>query len=102
MKRPNTIEAYIYLVQSALDDVIDLKMSAEYDMEDMGEVVSFVGDLESEVNKLLSELKSGNYKFADEDLSLMSIVNAQNEFMLPFKSLFRRINDTHRKGLESI
>ncbi len=102
MKRPNTLDAYIYLVQSALDDVIDLKMSAEYDMEDMGEVVSFVGDLEREVNKLLSELKSGSYEFADEDLSLMSIVNAQNKLMLPFKSLFRLINDTHRRGLEKI
>lgn len=100
MKRPNTIEAYIYLVQSAMDDVIDLKMSAEYDMEDMGEALSFVGGLEVELNKLLSDLNSGSYKFVDEDLELMSIVNAQNDLMLPFKSLFIRINNTHRKGLE--
>ncbi len=100
MKRPNTIEAYIYLVQSAMDDVIDLKMSAEYDMDDMGEALSFVGGLEVELNKLLSDLNSGSYKFVDEDLELMSIVNAQNDLMLPFKSLFIRINNTHRKGLE--
>ncbi|MFV1982353.1 MAG: hypothetical protein ACC657_02345 [Thiohalomonadales bacterium] len=100
MKRPNTIESYIYLVQSALDDVIDLKMSAEYDMEDMGEALSFVGGLEVELRKLLSNLNSGSYKFVNEDLELMSIVNAQNNLMLPFKSLFIRINDTHRKGLE--
>lgn len=100
MKRPNTIDAYIYLVQSALDDVIDLKMSAEYDMEDMGEALSFVDELENEVKKLLSNLKSDNYEFKDEDLPLMSIVNAQNDLMLPFKNLFLRINDTHRKGLE--
>jgi hypothetical protein len=100
MKRPATIEAYIYLVQSALDDVIDLKMSAEYDMEDMGEALSFVDGLEIEISKLLSDLKSGDYEFVDEDLSLMTIVNAQNNLMLPFKTLFFRINDTHRKGLE--
>jgi len=99
MKRPNTIEDYVYLVQSALDDVIDLKMAAEYDMEDMGEALSFVDNLETEVTKLLSELKSGNYEFKDEDLPLMSIVNAQNDLMLPFKTLFTRINATHRKGL---
>jgi hypothetical protein len=102
MKRPSSLEAYIYLVQSALDDVIDLKMSAEYDMEDMGEVISFVGELETKVTQLLSDLKDGTYEFKDEDLSLMTIVNSQNNFMLPFKSLFYRINDTHRKGLESI
>ncbi|MFV2060292.1 MAG: hypothetical protein ACC653_06370 [Gammaproteobacteria bacterium] len=100
MKRPITIEAYIYLVQSALDDVIDLKMAAEYDMEDMGEALKFVNELESEVNKLLLDLKSGEYKFNDEDLPLMTIVHAQNNLMLPFKTLFFRINDTHRKGLE--
>lgn len=100
MKRPTTKEAYIYLVQSALDDVIDLKMSAEYDMDDMGAVLSFIGELEKEVTQMLSDIKSGSYEFKDEDLPLMNIVNAQNDFMLPFKSLFMRINDTHRKGLE--
>jgi len=101
MKRPATIEAYIYLVQSALDDLIDLKMSAEYDMEDMGDALSFVDGLEFEVNKVITDLKSGDYEFADEDLSFMQTVNAQNDLMLPFKNLFFRINDTHRKGLET-
>ncbi len=100
MKRPNNKEAYIYLVQSALDDVIDLKMSAEYDMDDMGAVLSFIGELEKEVTKLLSDIKTDNYEFKDEDLPLMNIVNAQNDFMLPCKSLFMRINDTHRNGFE--
>lgn len=102
MKRPNTMEAYIYLVQSALDDVIDLKMSAEYDMEDMGDALSFVTVLENDVRKLLDDLNSTNYKFIDEDLAFMTIVYAQNDLILPFKSLFFRINDTHRKGLEQI
>lgn len=100
MKRPHTMEAYIYLVQSALDDIIDLKMSAEYDMEDMGEALGFVGELEVEINKLLSDLKANSYEFKDEDLSLMSIVNAQNDLILPFKNLFSQINNTHRNGLE--
>jgi len=100
MKRPSTMEAYIYLVQSALDDVIDLKMSAEYDMEDMGDALSFVAALETDVRKLLEELNSTQYNFKDQDLALMSIVNAQNDLILPFKSLFFRINDTHRNGLE--
>jgi len=100
MKRPTTTEAYIYLVQSALDDVIDLKMSAEFDSDDMAEVFNFVDNLEVEVVKLLADIKSGSYEFKDEDLPLMTIVHAQNNFMLPFKGLFERINDTHRKGLE--
>ena len=99
VKRPATMEDYIELVESALFDVEELRMSVEFDMEFMEGALSFIEPLEKGLRDLLNSLKDGSYEFADEDLPFMPIVEAQQNVMLPFKPVLRQINETHRKGL---
>ena len=99
VKRPATMEDYIELVESALFDVEELRMSVEFDMEFMEGALSFIEPLEKGLRDLLNSLKDGSYEFADENLPFMPIVEAQQNVMLPFKPVLRQINETHRKGL---
>ena len=101
VKRPATMEDYIELVESALFDVEELRMSVEFDMEFMEGALSFIEPLEKGLRDLLNSLKDGSYEFTDEDLPFMPIVEAQQNVMLPFKPVLRQINETHRKGLSS-
>jgi hypothetical protein len=45
-------------------------------------------------------MEDGSYHFENKDLPFMPIVEKENEKSLPFKFLLRRINETHRYGLE--
>ena len=77
----------------------DLRMSAEYDVEEMGDALGFVDDLERGVRELIGALKDGSHRFGGDDLPFMSIVRQQSDLVLPFKGLLRDINNVHRKGL---
>ena len=99
VKRPATMEDYIELVESALFDVEELRMSVEFDMEFMESALSFIEPLEKALRDLLDSLKDGSHEFADTDLPFMPIVESKQNVMLPFKPLLRQINETHRKGL---
>ncbi|UCE89098.1 MAG: general secretion pathway protein GspF [Pseudomonadota bacterium] len=99
MQEVNTIEDYIELVEQALFEVKDLRMSAEYDVEEMGDALGFVDDLDRGVRELLNALKDGTHRFGGDDLPFMAIVRQQSDLVLPFKGLLRDINNAHRKGL---
>jgi len=101
VKRPASMEDYIELVKSALFDVEELRMSVEFDMEFMEPALGFVQPLEKGLQDLLNALQDGSHEFADEDLPFMPLVEAQQNVMLPFKPVFRLINETHRKGLQT-
>ena len=99
MTKPRTPEEYVDLVQQALFEIEELRAAAEYDMEEMGEALVFVDELEAGVRALLESMRDGSYRFADEDLPFMAVVERVHESLLPFKSLLRLINETHRTGL---
>jgi hypothetical protein len=101
VKRPATMEEYLELVKSALFDVEELRMSVEYDMEFMEGALSFVEPLEKDLRDLQSAITDGSYEFSDTDLPFMSIVESQQSVLLPLKPVLRRINETHRKGLQA-
>ncbi len=101
MKRPTTMEQYRELVAQALAEVEDLAVTAEYDMDSMGEALGFVGHLDHQLRALKAALDSGGYQFKDEDLPLMALIAKVDPLLLPFKPLLRLINETHRKGLNS-
>jgi hypothetical protein len=42
----------------------------------------------------------GNYRFGREDLPFMDLVR-DNAGQIPFHTLLKQINETHRKGLEA-
>ncbi len=99
--RPRTPEEYVDLVEQALFEIEELRASAEYDMEEMGEALGFVDELEATVRALLESMRDGSYRFADEDLPFMRLIEPVHESLLPFKSLLKLINDTHRQGLDT-
>ncbi len=98
--RPKTVEDYVNLVDQAIFELEELRLSAEYDMDSMGDALEFVGALEQQVRQLRQSMADGTYQFADEDLPFMKIVEQQGILLLPFKDLLRLINETHRKGLD--
>ena len=100
-KRPATMEDYLELVNQALFEVEELRMSAEYDDEGMANMSGFIDVLEKPLVELRKALEDGSYNFADEDLDFMGLIDAQRLEVLPFRGLSRMINETHRKGLEA-
>ena len=99
IKRPSRQGAYLELVKQALFEVEELRMAAEFDEEYMGDVLSFIPGLEKPLREMESALRDGSYEFGADDLPFMPIVERQPDVMLPFKTLLRQINDTHRQGL---
>ncbi len=99
MDRPLTQEAYLELVKQALIQVEELRHPIEYDEEFMGDTTEVAEKLENNVKSLYASLLGGSYQFADEDLDFMAIVNTAPDVWIPFKSLLRLINQTHRLGL---
>lgn len=100
LKRPATAKEYVYLVDQALDEVNDLKMSAEYDMDSLGSALKFIPELSNFLQELRDSMADGSYKFGDDDLPFMRIVEYEDDSILPFKYLFQVINETHKKGLD--
>ena len=74
MHKPKTMEQYIELVNQALIEIDDLRMSAEYDLEEMGDALMFVEKLEAGVRKLYDQLVNGTHTFGDSDFPFMVIV----------------------------
>ena len=100
MERAKTVEQYVYYVDQLLDELIDLRQSAEYDMDSMGPALNFLGHLESQVKDLRNSMADGSYEFGDENLPFMDLVKNTDSRLLPFKHLFYVVNATHTEGLD--
>ena len=98
--RPKTPEQYVDLVDQAIFEIEDLRLSAEYDMDSLGAATEFLSELEQDVRKLRESMADGSYRFGKENLRFMKVVEPQDERVLPFKQLLLKINETHIKGLE--
>lgn len=98
--RPKTPEQYVDLVDQALFEIEDLRLSAEYDMDSMGAATEFLDDLERDVRRLRDSMADGSYRFGKEDLPFVRVVAAAEERVLPFKQLLLKINETHINGLD--
>jgi hypothetical protein len=100
VQRAKTPEEYVELVNQAIFEIEELRMAAEYDMDDLGTSMAFVDDLEKRVRALKASMEDGTYAFGNRDLPFMEIVNKHDTDALPFRYLLRVINETHRKGLD--
>lgn len=100
MERAKTVEEYVNLVDQLLDELEDLRMSAEYDMDSLGPALNFLKNLQTQVQAIRNSMADGSYKFGDEDLPFMELVRKTDERLLPFKHLFGVVNETHIKGLD--
>jgi hypothetical protein len=99
VRTARTVEEYVNLLDQAIFETEELEIVAEFDMESMGATASFVDSLKKTLRDMRKSMEDGGYRFENKDLPFMKIVERYDERSLPFKFLLRRINDTHRYGL---
>ena len=100
MQNVTNLSEYISVIKETIYELEDLRASVEYDEEFMGDALSFVSELEVGVKSLLNQIESGNYQFGEGELPFMEIVNNASDHLLPFKRLFRQIEQIHKQGLD--
>ncbi|MDH5765966.1 MAG: hypothetical protein OEZ38_08120 [Gammaproteobacteria bacterium] len=101
MQRARTVEEYIALVKEALYEIDEMRASIAYDEEGMGDAIKYIDELEYNMKEIFDLMASGDYCWRTGDLKYMDIIRHMDEGMLPFRSLLIRINETHKKGLET-
>jgi len=100
LRRARTPEEYIEWVQQAVFEVGDLHACLEFEMEEeMGKFPAYLEPLEQSIKDLYETMKAGNYHFGREDLPFMNLVHNYGED-IPFATLLKQINETHRKGMD--
>ncbi|MFV2056847.1 MAG: hypothetical protein ACC707_10285 [Thiohalomonadales bacterium] len=100
MQGARTMDEYIRILNDILDELADLRAAIEYDEEFMEGSMNLVVPLEEGVRTLLADIDAGTYEFAVGELEFVERAKNTNELLLPFKTLFLRIDATHRQGLE--
>lgn len=99
LRRARTAEEYVEWVKQAVFEVGDLKDCLLYEAEELQNFPAYIEPLESGVKGLYKSMEEGTYSFGREDLPFMEVAY-QNEADIPFHTLLKQINETHRKGLE--
>jgi hypothetical protein len=101
MIRARSMQEYHDLIEQALHDVQELRVSIEFDQAFMDDALVFLDPLETEIRELHRAVSEGNYEFSKQNLPFMRIVYETPGSLLPFKQLLIRINDTHIHGLQT-
>ncbi|MCP4996205.1 MAG: general secretion pathway protein GspF [Gammaproteobacteria bacterium] len=102
LQRARTPEEYADWVKSAKFEVQDLRDCLLYDTQEIGETnrfPAFIDALLEGVGQIYDDMCNGEYHFGREDLPFMEIVHRHAD-QIPFASLLKQINETHRKGLD--
>jgi len=98
--RPKTAEQYVKMIDNAIVELDELRLSYEYDIEEMGAVPSYLEVLDQIIKSLRQSMADGSYEFGSDDLPFMEIVN-RNRSRIPFADLLAMINKTHKEGLDT-
>jgi hypothetical protein len=99
LTRARTVEEYVEMVKNAVFEVEDLKECLLYEMEDMQRFPAFLEPLEEGIKQVYQQMKEGSYHFGREDLPFMELAMLHSD-QIPFHTLLKQINETHRKGLD--
>ena len=99
MRRAKSADEYVDWVKQAVFEVQDLRECLEFEMEDLQRFPAFLDPLQQTVNAVYDAMRDGTYGFGREDLPFMDVASA-HAHEIPFFTLLRQINETHRKGLE--
>ena len=99
LRRAKTAEEYAEWVKNAMFEMDDLKNCLLYDMEDMQRFPAYIEPLEEGIKQIYQSMVDGTYRFGREDLMFMEVLR-RFEDEIPFHTLLKQINETHRKGLE--
>ena len=99
LRRARTAEEYADWVKNALFELEDLKNCLLYDAEDLQRFPAYIEPLEDGIRQVYDAMCNGSYHFGREDLLFMDALRRfENE--IPFHTLLKQINETHRKGLD--
>ena len=98
--RARSTDEYVQLVEQAIDETFDFRQSIEYDEEYMSEARGFIDELDKILKDLYASMKDGSYEFATGDLDYVPLLARYRESIVPYNFLLKRINETHKKGLE--
>ena len=99
LRRARSAEEYAEWVKQAMFEVGDLKDCLLYEIEDLQRFPAYIEPLEDGVKQVYEAMVSGTYQFGRGDLVYMEILR-RYEDQIPFHSLLKQINETHRKGLD--
>jgi len=99
LRRARTAGEYADLVEQAMFEVGDLKNCLLYEFEDLQRFPAYIEPLEAGVKQVYDAMVAGTYRFGREDLLYMETLR-HYEDQIPFHSLLKQINETHRKGLD--
>ena len=99
LRRAKTAEEYIDWIKNAVFEAKDLKDCFMFEIEDMTRFPSWVEPLEKMIGDVHQSMVDGTYHFGREDLPFMDILYRYGD-QIPFHTLLKQINETHRKGLE--
>ena len=99
LRRARSADEYIQWVQNAVFEVYDLRNCFDFELDEGGRYPAFLEPLDSTIKGLLEQMKQGSYQFGREDLAFMDIVHRYGDD-IPFATLLKQINETHRKGIE--
>jgi len=99
LRRAKSVDEYVEWVRQAVFEVGDLRDCLEYELEDLNKFPAFLDPLEEGVKGMYQSMQNGTYAFGREDLPFMDLVERYSEG-IPFNTLLKQINETHRRGLE--
>jgi hypothetical protein len=101
LRRARTVDEYVDWVRQAVFEVDDLRACLEFETEDARPFPAFLDPLDQGIKGLYQSMLDGAYAFGREDLPFMELA-AQFAEEIPFHTLLKQINETHRRGLEAV
>ncbi|WP_430754790.1 hypothetical protein [Magnetovirga frankeli] len=87
------------MVKQAVFEIADLRDCLEYEMEDLQRLPDFLDPLQEGIQQVYDAMCAGSYHFGREDLAFMDLA-LEHADDIPFLFLLKRINETHRRGID--
>ena len=97
LRRARSAEEYAEWVKQAMFEVGDLKDCLLYEVEDLQRFPAYIEPLEEGIKQVYDAMVEGTYHFGREDLLYMDVLR-RYEDEIPFHTLLKQINETHRRG----
>jgi hypothetical protein len=99
VRRARSAQEYGEMVKQAVFEVADLRDCLEYEMEDLQRFPDFLDPLQEGIKQIHAAMVAGSYHFGREDLPFMDLA-LEHADDIPFLFLLKRINETHRRGID--
>jgi len=99
LRRAKSVDEYVDWVRQAVFEVGDLRECFEYELEGLSPFPAFLDPLQEGIEGVYRSMKDGTYSFGRDDLPFMDLAERYPD-QIPFHTLLKQINETHRKGLE--